>query len=111
MKHLVINIRGTNGSGKSHLVHRLIRDFKGKPMEVDGRVWGYKLDTKPKVYIVGRYETPAGGCDTILDIENVNRLITAMAGSGHVVFEGLVATGIAGRWIELAKALPKTKWV
>lgn len=110
-RHLVVNIRGTNGSGKSHLVHRLIKDFHGIPLRVEDKVWGYKLDTKPATYIVGRYETPAGGCDTILDIENVNQLITVMSQSGNVVFEGLVATGIAGRWVKLAKSLPNTKWV
>lgn len=111
MKHLIVNIRGTNGSGKSHLVHQLIKKHGATPIVIEKRIWGYYLNTDPKIYIIGKYETPTGGCDTINDINDVNTLISIFSKWGHVVFEGLVATGLAGRWIDLAKSLSQHKWI
>jgi hypothetical protein len=107
---MVLNIRGTNGSGKSHLVHRLLKEYGAIPLGDGKKINAYRLENT-NVYIVGRYETPTGGCDTIIDINDVNKYIKALAKRGHVVFEGLVATGIAGRWIELARSMPRIKWI
>lgn len=111
MRHKIINIRGTNGSGKSYLVHQLIKEYRARPLKIDGKIWAYSLDSNPEIYVIGKYETPTGGCDTINDINDVNTLIKILSEYGHVVFEGLVATGLAGRWIDLSKSLPQHKWI
>lgn len=111
----VINIRGTNGSGKSVIIMRLIKRYCIKRLrQVNGDVWAYVLripDVTGKVYILGRYETPTGGCDMIKTQDDVSRGVYILAHRGHVLFEGLLVSGISGRWITLCRATPSHKFI
>lgn len=110
---MIINIRGSHGSGKSTLV-RNVRDLYDEvtPMMIPKRQrpLGYSCrsstDRLPPLFVVGSYETPTGGCDTIGSIEQIFDLVTTMADRGHVLFEGIVAQHSAGRLLDVAMARP-----
>lgn len=110
---MIINIRGSHGSGKSTLV-RSVRDLYDTqtPTMIPKRQrpLGYACRSStgrlPPLYVVGSYETPTGGCDTIGSIEMIFELVTSMAEHGHVIFEGIVAQHSAGRLLDVAMARP-----
>lgn len=91
----IISIRGTNGAGKSHIVHRLLSENKEHivPEFIPGRKRpiGYFL-RKPgetSTFIVGHYDIANGGADTIKSIDQVYTLIRTKYGTGHnVLYEG-----------------------
>ncbi len=102
----VINVRGTNGSGKSVIVRKLIDRLCAVPMRSkDGKVTGYSSFYN-HVNILGRYETPTGGCDTIRTQDEMCRGVVTLATRGHVIFEGLLISGMHSRFVNLARGIP-----
>ena len=118
--NIVVNIRGTSGSGKTTVVrkflelpHRVLT--RPKPTQRNPNkqeVMGYEVDassvgvTKP-VYVIGSYENVCGGCDTIpTQQEAADRAVAAWGSGGHVLMEGLLASaaGMAGA---VTMTLPK----
>tara|TARA_R110000803_G_scaffold210228_1_gene281507 strand:+ start:1412 stop:1999 length:588 start_codon:yes stop_codon:yes gene_type:complete len=112
---MIINIRGTSGTGKSTLVAKLMANYPiistdleyvlGKRDVITERskkkTVGYTLEKG--IHVVGRYETKCGGCDTIKTQDQVFRLVDENANiHKHVVFEGLLTCNSYGRWKELA---------
>ena len=96
---MIINIRGTSGSGKSTLIRRIMDCYETK-MAVRRsdepkrkQPHGYIL-SRPKgrdCVIVGHYETPCGGCDTINGMDRIYQLVREGAEAGYdVIFEGLL---------------------
>lgn len=112
-RRLVVNIRGTNGSGKSYIVHKLLQEYEWVPLANEkDNVAGYRLKTDPAIYVIGRYTTPNGGCDTFKGgAAETEQYVEYLSSKGHVVFEGLLISGIAGRWIDLARRLPDCRFV
>lgn len=105
---MILNIRGTNGSGKSTIVRGVFEQFLAKPLYgVLGprRPEAYCL-TKNKfklLYILGSYLTPAGGADCIQPYDNIIPLIGKYAQRGHVLFEGVLVSkskGSVGTYLE-----------
>lgn len=115
---MIINIRGTNGSGKTTLARQLIGEH-AQPVDL---VW-YDSPTKrdpdrrksvegwgvPNNFLaVGKYSVGCGGMDTIpnfdLQQQAVARAVQwdGMAGDGpeHVICEGVLASTVAGSWLE-----------
>lgn len=102
---MILNIRGTNGTGKSHLVRQLMADLtreQGEPFEprhVAGRKRPlyYSLSRgqiHPDVVVLGHYETDCGGCDTISRIDDVFTLARRFSEQGHdVIMEGMILSG------------------
>ena len=118
---MIINIRGTSGTGKSTLVRNLFNAQKTVGVREDyvlGKRDVLKPTTKKKVvgyqlangtHVVGRYETKCGGCDTIKMQDQVQRLVEeawATEEAKTVVFEGLLTCNSYGRWKELAEREP-----
>ena len=116
---MIINIRGTSGTGKSTLVETLMKKYPPKSTKEDfvlkkreawdpskkKKIVGYTLKTD--IHVVGRYETKCGGCDTIKTQDQVMELvIDAYAKHRHVIFEGLLTCNSYGRWKELADRTP-----
>jgi hypothetical protein len=105
---LVINPRGTSGSGKTELVRRLLGEYGWRrsgagqglvPIGREGRSrpLGYRLrhpqGGRPLV-VIGHYEVTSGGCDTIRlsdgGLEEVMRRAADAASDGcDVIIEGL----------------------
>lgn len=106
---MIINIRGTSGSGKSTIVRKLLDNFPHTPVWDNSskpKVLGYQLDDLGgrRVRIVGKYETPCGGCDGIKTQDEVEQRVRDWHELGYdVLFEGLLISHIYGRWAKLAK--------
>jgi len=90
---LAINIAGTNGSGKSHLM-RDVFGLAGRSQEVmvGDELVGYQLTlpgTLYPVYVVGSYKSPTGGADTIKPLTLVfDAVRERLALHHHVLYEG-----------------------
>lgn len=109
---MIINIRGTSGSGKSTVAFTMLDKFPfEKITNKEGKVMGYKVDAglnKP-VYLVGKYETKCGGCDTIAtQQEAADRAVYFHELGGHVLMEGLLASA-AGPKGAVTKTLEETR--
>ena len=113
LQPLLINIRGTNGSGKSHIVFRLMEMYGSEPIKnKDGRVWAYKLNSSPSIYILGRYETDCGGCDSIPTMDILISMAKELGKhGGDVICEGLLMSGLVSKPIALAAALKSHKTI
>jgi uridine kinase len=120
---MIINIRGTSGTGKSTLVEKLFKKHGVITKNYDyvlgkrdilkpttkKKVVGYTLHPKGTIHVVGRYETKCGGCDTIKTQDQVMSLVREAARiHPFVVFEGLLTCNSYGRWKELADEQPFT---
>ncbi len=111
---MIVNLRGTNGSGKSTVIFQLL---DGKTVEVvplasyqskAGRerfVEGY-LCQELDLVVVGKYATACGGCDGIptqdLICESVRKASTL---AQNVLFEGVIVSTLFSRYSDLAKEL------
>lgn len=107
----VINIRGTSGSGKSTCVRGVMdhygsEDLKNGRGEAVGHVCG-----SVNLRIVGRYDTPCGGCDAIKTQDEINVLVQRYARQGNVIFEGLLVSGITERYAELARSTKSAHFI
>ncbi len=99
---MVINIRGTNGSGKTHLVKRLIASHEAADVIENGRIIGHLLGKK--LYVVGEYQEYAahGGADGIKTSDEICRRVREFSKYGNVIFEGVIVSTVYQRWADLS---------
>ena len=119
MLGVIINPRGTGGSGKTELARRILSDYGwGKdgivqPLRREGRERpiGYRLrhplGGRPLI-VLGHYERTSGGCDTIPltdgGLDEIFRLADASATGGHdVLLEGAACSVEYSRSAVLAR--------
>lgn len=93
---MIINIRGTHGSGKSTVVKTLLSRYPNEQIKGPKKPLGYRVAVpfldRP-VMVVGPYETACGGCDAIQPYSLIWPRVDEYAEVGHVLFEGaLVST-------------------
>lgn len=99
---MIINLRGTSGSGKSHLVRSIMdryplrapvrADVNGKPRK---QPIGYLLQRNEpgarNLYVLGHYETACGGCDTLPSLDYVYEAVRRADSEGlDVLYEGII---------------------
>lgn len=96
---MIINIAGTSGSGKSHLMRTFlawVKEHRGKVEEEFGEGRGAPIGYQiglPKlrpIYVVGSYRTPTGGCDTMHDVQELFSAVREKYEAGfNILYEGL----------------------
>ena len=103
MSNLIVNLRGCNGSGKTHAVRAFLERLPNEKLNVQQlksgkiRPAGYKVDAtswgiqKP-IYVIGSYENACGGLDGIATQNEAALRILQMYEYGHVLAEGLLAS-------------------
>ena len=105
---MIINIRGTSGSGKTHLVRQIMDLYhsrvayrqEGRKQPI-GYVYEREGGGRP-LAVVGHYETACGGCDTIAKMEDIFELVRQSAAQGFdVIFEGLLISADVNRHVDL----------
>jgi thymidylate kinase len=121
---MIINIRGTSGSGKSTVVREAMKLCQENgiitPVHQAGRKRpvGYVCEPYPvskdplvrsmassvclegTFAVVGHYDTACGGCDTIPKMEMISNLVREFHGRGfHVLYEGLLISPDC-KWIK-----------
>lgn len=107
---MIINLRGTHGSGKSTAVAKLMQEYFCEPIFAasnDKRPIAYKLTgAKEPVFIIGPYETQCGGCDAIQPYASIWPLVLKYSKKGHVFFEGALVSCSIG---SIGEAMVKRK--
>lgn len=110
---MIINLRGTNGSGKSTVAFALMGK---RPQEVElaeyqtpagkwKQVPGY-LVKELDLIIVGPYRTACGGCDGIKTQDLICEAVeNAFAEANNVLFEGVIVSTLFSRYHALARKL------
>lgn len=96
---MIINIRGTHGSGKSTVIRQVMERYRLQPMGYDGRKCaGYSGNTLfGAIAVVGSYETECGGCDAIQPYAKIWPRVTSAHDIGfHVLFEGALVSNSYG---------------
>lgn len=114
-----INIRGTSGSGKTHLVRTMLNHVTSKEGLASGcELTFVKSDIREEcgylikrpghrdIWVMGSYEGPTGGCDTISGQLSLDRIYdkverTVTVDHRHVLFEGLIVCSDARRTKDL----------
>src|SRR5690348_7511298 len=118
---MMLNVRGTHGSGKTTISRRLITEHPHEkvvePEFVEGVRRGGKRDGEPYrknfkkhnafkleggVIVVGRWQS---GMDGLLPHEVIEDLIRYWAPQGHLVWENVLVSGNVGRWGRLMEEL------
>lgn len=109
---MIINVRGTSGSGKTYAVRQLMKyleQFGSQSLVYDdnGKVVAHCCHYKMQpVYVLGNYSrATCGGCDTIRTQNMVCSLVRHFSQFGHVVFEGLLVSGMYTRYAALDNEL------
>ena len=105
---MIIQLKGTNGTGKSHIARRVMALYEGEvtPKYVDGRkrpvrTVHERADGGRALAVIGHYQTACGGCDTMPSHDSVFAEIRAAHEEGLDVFaEGLLLSGDFKRTIE-----------
>lgn len=98
-KNVIVNIRGTSGSGKSTVALEFLNKFANEELTgKDGKITGYRVNTekaglKYDLFILGRYTTQCGGLDMYPNQATAGeRAVKAWESGGHVLAEGLLAS-------------------
>jgi hypothetical protein len=114
---MIINIRGTNGSGKTTIIRKIFAMAEGRPRQINGVLGTKKAEAnelklpgiKKPLYILGPYlagnkfDRGTGGCDQIQPYDLVLELLDKYSVLGHVLFEGVLISssyGRVGRYME-----------
>ena len=114
---MIVNIRGTGGSGKSTVVRRIMDLYPEKtPMHVDGRKQPYYYTLhRPlgaSIFVPGHYEIPTGGCDTIKTVDEVYAILQKSVDAGaDAIFEGIIAQDDVTRAVAFANAIGREKFL
>lgn len=130
---MIIDIRGTSGSGKSSIVHRLLgnvtktvggllvlgptvlarKTSDWKPYYKEGRrqpLYYLSCNRTNNVAILGHYETVCGGVDTLcgkgINSQFTYDLAAKLSKSYHVIMEGIISSEQYGRVSTLAQTHP-----
>lgn len=97
MKTVILSIRGTSGSGKSHTPHTMLKTFPNETLlDENGKILGYKVDASSAgvvqpIFIAGPYKTVCGGADQIPEQQMAgDRCLWLNSLGGHVLVEGLL---------------------
>lgn len=106
---MIINIRGTSGSGKSTIVKQFLNKVPRVPYSkqsfmIDSKIYGYycTIENRMVLSVIGSYEKPTGGCDNISPLSEVfEQVLTEHKSGNHVLFEGLLVSRSKGRVIDL----------
>lgn len=110
---MIIQIRGTSGSGKSTIIRNLLDLGAKTSFRVPGRrqPQGYLVAAREAAIgnfcVPGHYETACGGCDTLPGYDTTFSLVRqSLQYAPKVIFEGLLVSEEVRRTIELHEDLP-----
>lgn len=101
---MIINLRGTSGSGKTTVVRNIMRRWPHAPVEFTKTARGQKPlvyriipSIERRLFVFGSYATECGGCDTISDYKTIiPELLPRYAPLGDILYEGMLISGTYG---------------
>lgn len=103
---MIVNLRGTSGSGKSTIVRVLMEKYKLKEPHFATRKqpMSYTLyrDNGPNLFVPGHYQTQCGGCDTLNGMDLIYSMLhAALDAKNDIIYEGLIVASDTKRCISL----------
>ncbi len=106
---MIVQLRGTSGSGKSTAMKRIVETMGDWQAEFrTGRkkpLFYRSCSDWPETVVLGHYESPCGGCDTVGSAAAVYELVRDVRGkfpAAHVLCEGLLLSEDA-KWTGILK--------
>jgi len=104
VKHIILRVAGTFGSGKTTAVREFLNGYPCEALMRGNKIAGYRLDmseagiTVP-LFVIGKYDNTCGGTDAINTQAEIADRITKAHPLGHVLYEGALvsASGLAGQ--------------
>lgn len=92
---MICQVRGTSGSGKSWVMREVMKGLgEYETQYITGRKQPFDYFFNGLIYVLGHYESPCGGCDTIGSAgkvyEVVKRFFEGPDNARHVLCEGLL---------------------
>jgi hypothetical protein len=106
--HHIINIRGTNGSGKTTAVRRVMDHLKyARDYTTKNGVFthAYNTPSGELVFFIGKYEgAVTGGVDRVKNVRDVVEASRELSAYGHIVMEGLLMSGLQQLTKDIADA-------
>jgi len=109
---MVINPRGTSGSGKTTVVRGIMAKGITTPLGGTARkpdayqvVFPQAPIDSPSLFIIGSYENVCGGCDSISTQDEICDRVRAYSTMGHVMMEGLLMSHLFSRYAMLDREL------
>lgn len=115
----IVNLRGTNGSGKSTVARALLEDAGAYEVELAAHhspagkprpVIGYMAPARDLI-VIGPYRTQCGGCDAVPTQDLICEAVRRASGMAeHVFFEGLLISGLYSRYRALSQELGGFTW-
>lgn len=91
--NVLVNIRGTNGSGKTYTTRKIVDGFPLIQVHkmTDDNITVYEYE---KFFLIGSYESDCGGLDTVHDFYKVAPLALELLKSKSVLMEGLLWSSV-----------------
>lgn len=102
----IINIRGTNGSGKTTCARNLLggQEYQRGSLGLTGVTVNI---TAGGIAVIGKYSNACGGCDGIKTQDLICEAVReASQQFEHVVFEGMLVSTLFKRYADLSTELP-----
>lgn len=107
---MIIDIRGTNGSGKSYPIHQILKEHAHEVRTAPTSVAKepcvpYTFVPSLNLAVIGEYKTACGGADGVTSqqaICDAIRFLALQPTSLRVVVEGSIVASVFSRWYELA---------
>ncbi len=104
MKHIILRIAGTFGSGKTTAVRTFLNSYPCQTIMGAKKILGYCLDlneagVRAPVYVVGKYDNTCGGTDAISTQAEIAEKVIKAHALGHVIYEGALvsSSGLSGQ--------------
>jgi hypothetical protein len=104
VKHIILRVAGTFGSGKTTAVREFLNGYPCEMLMRGPKIAGYRLDLneagiKIPLFVIGKYDNTCGGTDAISTQAEIADRITKAHPLGHVLYEGALvsASGLAGQ--------------
>ena len=100
----VVNLRGTNGSGKSTVAQAFIQ---GAPIT---QLEGCRGHRGPAgIVVLGPYSTPCGGMDRVSKTAEATGAVLGNCGAGPLLFEGVIISTVFSTWLAVSNKLRKVQ--
>ncbi len=110
----VFDLRGTHGSGKSYVAHKLLKVYGSKPCHYKGTTkTAYTLvaGLKPTLAILGDYSKVCGGCDGIKTQDEICNLVRELnVVYDNVLLEGALVGHTYTRYAQLATEIGRASY-
>lgn len=89
--NFLINIRGTNGSGKSYTVREILKHFTLVKEFMHGEI---HVSDYGAFYLLGSYKNSCGGLDTVGDFYSIAPAVKILIQEKSVLMEGLLWSSV-----------------